>query len=90
MSPVETWTRRSTAARVNRTHDPGSLIRRADRRERDLTMEFLVLAVLAAAVTAVGLVLGMLLARRLDRWLVDRDETPRDEPDEPDEPDESD
>jgi adenine/guanine phosphoribosyltransferase-like PRPP-binding protein len=50
-------------------------------------MEFLVLAVLVAAVTAGGLVLGMLLARRLDRWLVDRDETPRDEPDEPDESD---
>jgi Na+/glutamate symporter len=50
-------------------------------------MEFLVLAVLAAAVTAVGLVLGMLVARRVDRWLVDRDETPRDESDESDEPD---
>jgi hypothetical protein len=58
-----------------------------DRRERDLTMEFLVLAVLTAAVTAVGLVLGMLVARRMDRWLVDRDETPRDESDEPDESD---
>ena len=72
---------------MNRTHEPCSLIRRADRRERDLTMEFLVLVVLAAAVTAVGLVLGMLVARRVDRWLVDRDETPRDESDEPDESD---
>jgi Na+/glutamate symporter len=47
-------------------------------------VEFLVLAVLAAAVSAVGLVLGMLVARRMDRWLVDRDEKPRDESDEPD------
>jgi Na+/glutamate symporter len=47
-------------------------------------VEFLVLAVLAAAVSAVGLVLGMLVARRLDRWLVERDEKPRDESDEPD------
>jgi hypothetical protein len=76
-----------TAALVNRALDPGSLIRRADRPERDLTMEFLVLAVLAAAVSAVGLVLGMLVARRLDRWLVDRDEKPRDESDESDESD---
>jgi hypothetical protein len=50
-------------------------------------MEFLLLAVFAAAVTAVGLVLGMLVARRVDRWLVDRDEKPRDESDEPDESD---
>jgi Na+/glutamate symporter len=50
-------------------------------------MEFLVLAVLAAAVAAVGLVLGMLVARRVDRWLVDRDEKPRDESDESDESD---
>jgi NADH:ubiquinone oxidoreductase subunit K len=47
-------------------------------------VEFLVLAVLAAAVSAVGLALGMLVARRMDRWLVDRDEKPRDESDEPD------
>jgi Na+/glutamate symporter len=47
-------------------------------------MEFLVLALLAAVVTAVGLVLGMLVARRVDRWLVDRDEKPLDESDEPD------
>jgi hypothetical protein len=75
------------AARPNRAHDSGSLIRRTDRRGRDHTMEILLLAVLAAAVTAVGLVLGMLVARRVDRWLVDRDEKPRDESDEPDESD---
>jgi Na+/glutamate symporter len=47
-------------------------------------MEFVAIAVLAVAVAAVGLVLGMLVARRLDRWLVERDEKPRDESDEPD------
>jgi hypothetical protein len=47
-------------------------------------MELLVLAGLTAAVAAVGLLLGMLVARRLDRWLVDRDEKPRDESDGPD------
>jgi Na+/glutamate symporter len=47
-------------------------------------MEFVAIAVLAVAVAAVGLVLGMLVARRLDRLLVERDEKPRDESDEPD------
>ncbi|HYU51234.1 MAG TPA: hypothetical protein VEO91_15025 [Candidatus Limnocylindria bacterium] len=47
-------------------------------------MELLVLVGLTAAVAAVGLLLGMLVARRLDRWLVDRDEKPRDESDGPD------
>ena len=50
-------------------------------------MEFLVLAVLAVAVAVVGLLLDMLVARRVDRWLVDRDEKPRDESDERDESD---
>jgi len=53
-------------------------------------MEFLVIVVLAAVVAAVGLVLGMLVARRMDRWLVDRDEVPRHESDESDESDEPD
>jgi hypothetical protein len=47
-------------------------------------MELLVLAGFAAAVAVAGLSLGMLVARRLDRWLVDRDEKPRDESDGPD------
>jgi hypothetical protein len=46
-------------------------------------MEWLVLASLVAAVAVVGLSLGMLVARRLDRWLVSRDEKQRDELDGP-------
>jgi hypothetical protein len=47
-------------------------------------MDFFVVLVLAAGVTAVGLLLGMLVARRMDRWLVDPNERPRDESDGPD------
>jgi hypothetical protein len=47
-------------------------------------MEWLVLAALVAVVAVVGLTLGMLVARRLDRWLMSRDEKPRDELDGPD------
>jgi len=47
-------------------------------------MEWVVLAALVAAIVAVGLSLGMLVARRLDRWLMNRDEKPRDESDGPD------
>jgi hypothetical protein len=47
-------------------------------------MEWLVLVALVAVVAVVGLVLGMLVARRLDRWLINRDERPRDESDGPD------
>ncbi len=47
-------------------------------------MEWIVLAAIVAAVAVVGLSLGMLVARRLDRWLVNRDEKPRDDSDGPD------